>query len=150
MLTGLLAPPLEHGAEVEVALVDRSVRAADDVVELVEGVLVGDLVSGQQPGRGTQRGLHLLEIPQRNSARLRGGQVQVAEVVGEDLRHLGVATEMFPEVTHVVGGEAADLDVQRVRELLSGADDDLEVLVALRESGDGRDEPVPQRDRSWR
>jgi len=121
VLAGLAAPPIEHRARVEVALVGQVVAAADDVVDVVEGVGGLDLGRVHDASPRPQLRLDGLVAPEYLGEALVACEIHVAEVVGEDVGDLGIAAEALAEVPHEVRAEAGDLHVERVRELLAHA-----------------------------
>ncbi len=115
---GVGAEGVEHRAAVEVPLVDRVVAAADDVVEVVEGERRSEFVAIQDPSRCAPGRLQLLVRLENAGKRRVGGEIEVAEIVGGELRNIG-AVEPRRERADELRRELADPDVDLVGELLS-------------------------------
>ena len=111
ILASLLAKPIEHGAAIEVPLVDQVVTSADDAVDVVERVRGLDLFGRHDRGARPQRCLHCLVGAQGFGKSLVACQVHVAEVVHIDSRNLGVVAHVVLEVAHEVSGKLGDSDV---------------------------------------
>ena len=119
--TGRAGEAGEQVVPVEIAFVAGVEAAADDVVQHVEGKARGDLVRREDGGARSLGRLHRLVGLQRGGESGIVSQIEVADLVQPQLRHLVPAAEPGAEIAHEFRAELRAAHIDRIRILLADA-----------------------------